>query len=295
MITETDTADANQLARDINRFAGLVGNLNPTRTVAYDSIATTRMDFLDCSMVEFVNAFSSAEGQETIRIKCRHCETMIECRRIVSPFVACDPCIARVKNEQLVKMYKEYWEQDHVCPANYRNTDTKHADFPKAIWADLKAKDKATPDQSYFLFGPSGTGKTRVAFLLLKAALFRGKKVGVLWPEKLEMLKSRFDTRTMDRYAEYDTLLLDDTLLTACLDSKLVNSVKELVDIRMRNKRPMIVTSQIGGNEVKGGKQFGEAKAADIERVDALIRRLREACHVTSFAKAAPGAGESTF
>lgn len=291
----TDTADANQLARDINRLAGLVGNLSPSRTVAYDSIATTTMDFLDCTMTEFVNAFNSEVGQETVRAKCRHCDTMIECRRIVSPFVACDPCIARVKNEQLIKMYREYWEQDYICPANYRNTDIRHAGFPTALWADLKAKDKAKPDQSYFLFGPSGTGKTRVGFLLLKAALFRGKKVGVLWPEKLEMLKSRFDTKTMDRYAEYDTLLMDDTLLTACLDSKLVNSVKELVDIRMRNKRPMIVTSQIGGDEVKGGKQFGDAKAADLERINALIRRLREACTVVSFANAAPGIGESSF
>lgn len=272
-----------QLAADINRLAAVIGTMAPRRNANYDTVAGVRMEFLDCNIYEFTNAFNSPEGQALVTVKCRHCDEMIECRKIVSPFVACDPCIARVTREHKVKMYREYWEQ--VCPENYRDTKIDHPNFPLAIWKDVKAQDKATSSQSWFCFGPSGEGKTRVAFLLLKAALFRGQRVGVLWPEKLSTLKSRFDTKTIDRYAEYDVLLCDDTLLTACLDSALVGAVKELCDMRMRHKRPTIWTSQIGEAEVAAGKQYGDAKPADIERIAALMRRLRESCTVVSFAK----------
>ena len=36
--------------------------------------------------------------------------------------------------------------------------------------------------------------------------------------------------------------------------------------------------------EIAEGKEFGEAKDADLERIRAILRRLRDSCQVVSFA-----------
>jgi len=203
---------------------------------------------------------------------------MVETFAMNSPFVACDPCIERITHATEMKHYQKFWE--HIVPARYRETDLDHKDFPKAIWLQLKRDDIATPGQSYFLYGSTGKCKTRIAVLLCKQAMLRNQHFGILWPEKLSTLKSGFDTATFDRYAEYDVLLCDDSLLTACREPKLVDSLYQLIDVRMRHNRPMIVTSQIGEEDMIDGKEFGQAKAADIERIKALIRRLRETCKI---------------
>ena len=139
-------------------------------------------------------------------------------------------------------------------------------------------------------------GKTRLALLMIRRAMMKNKWVGVLWPEKLRSLTQGFDNTTFDHYAAYDVLLMDDPLLTACRESKLVDAVKMLVDVRMREKRPTIFTSQIGTEEeLSDGKEFKEAKAADMERIKATLRRIKDSCKVITFAKAVPADGEAAF
>ena len=258
------------------------------------SLEHKEMDFFGCSISNLAAVLADPYSQEVIEAKCHHCDTMLQCRRIVSPFVACDPCIEKHVHDEKMKRYQKYWE--HVCPERFRETDLNHVEFPKAIYAELKQLMTANPSQSFFLYGPTGSCKTRLGMLLLKRALLNDRHVGVLWPEKLATLKESFgETKTFDRYAEYETLLLDDTLLTACREPKLTETLKQLVDVRMRHNRPFIITSQIGEEGFKSGKEFGELKEADIERISALVRRLREECKVVSFAKAAPKKGESAF
>lgn len=279
-------------------FADVVGHLNPKRWGRHNEIDRVgfelpRMPKMNLHTLTALLALP--EANEMIRAKCNHCETTFECRRIVAPFVACDACIEKHQTDAAMERHRKWWE--HVCPERFRKTDVAMSSFPKAIWQEAKAAYDANPKQSFFLYGPTGTCKTRVGMLLLKRALVRhDSKVGVLWPEKLSTLKSTFETTVFDRYAEYDYLLLDDTLLTACREPKLVETVKQLIDVRMRHERPFIVTSQIGQEEeLKEGKEFGEAKAADIERIKALMRRLREECKVIGFAEAKPKEGESAF
>jgi DNA replication protein DnaC len=225
------------------------------------------------------------------KVKCndgRHvrarCETVVECTRIVAPFVACDACRSRIAKEDLAAIYQKTWER--ICPERFRKTDTTHADFPRAIYADLK---KGDPKQSLFLFGPTGSSKTRVGMLMLKRALLRGRRVGVLWPEQIHLLTKGYDNAMFDRYADYDDLLLDDSFLTACRESKLLDTVKLLLDVRMRHERVTIFTSQIGTEEeIASAKEYGEAKTADLERIKAIIRRLRESCVIVSFAQVDP-------
>ncbi len=288
-------ANVPQLAADINRFAAVIGSLNPHRTAGYDVIADVRLDlFGDCMVKNLAMTMDLPENQELVTVQChagerQHpdgtlkrpiCTTMIETTRFNSAFVACEACIARHHREEKQKMYGDYWES--ICPASFRKTDTTHTDFPRAIYADLKAGD---PKQSLFLFGPTGSSKTRVGVLMLKRALLRGRRVGILWPEKLHLLGKGYDNSLFDKYAEYDDLLMDDSLLTACRESKLLDSVKMLLDVRMREERPTIFTSQIGSeDEIASAKEFGEAKSADLERIKAIIRRLKEFCVVKNFA-----------
>lgn len=239
--------------------------------------------------------FEDPYSQEVIETKCNHCDTVLRCARIVAPFVACDPCIAKHNENEALERHRKLWE--HVCPERFRSTDVKHAEFPAAIFADLKTGMKEKPNQSLFLYGPTGSGKTRVAMLLLKLHLhWWNRRVGVLWPEKVRTLSQGYENTTFDLYAGYEVLLMDDCLLTACRESKQVDALKQLVDVRMRHERPFIITSQIGTEEdLKDGKEFGDAKTADIERIKALLRRLREDCRVVSFATVEPKVGEASF
>ncbi len=284
-----------ELEKDIVRFTDAIGLMNPKSSSRYDTLGETVFpDWLGgCRIGDLPAIMADPYTQELVSVKCNHCETMIECRRIVSPFVACDSCIERIQHDEKINMYAGYWKQ--VCPANYRETNIHREGFPLAIWKEVQQLDKATPGQSFFLYGPTEAGKTRVAFLLLKQALLRGERVGVLWPEKISTLKTHFKTDVFDHYASYDRLLLDDTLLTACRESEMVDLVKMLVDVRMREKRPMILTSQIGEEGVQDGKQYGEVKSTDLERIAALMRRLRETCTVVPFVKAVPAPGEMPF
>jgi len=260
---------------------------------ASPQVAQCTLDFFGCDMATLARVIASPEAQALVTVKCHHCERMLETTKINSAFVACDECIERHTYKEKMKRYRAFWEA--TVPERYRETDLNHADFPKAIWEELKATDTANPGGSYFLFGPTGTGKSRLAVLLLKQALLRDQHIGILWPEKLSTLKSSWETTTFDKYAAYDVLLFDDTLLAACREAKLVEVLKQLVDVRMRHNRPIIVTSQIGEAGVVSGKEYGDAKEADIERIGALIRRLREYCKVIPMAKVIPAEGQEIF
>ena len=196
-----------------------------------------------------------------------------------------------IEDEAAKGRAKKHWEK--VCPKGFRDTDKAHAGFPKLQLAQLK---DWIGEESLFLYGPTGMGKTRLALLMIRRAMMKNKWVGVLWPEKLRSLTQGFDNTTFDHYAAYDVLLMDDPLLTACRESKLVDAVKMLVDVRMREKRPTIFTSQIGTEEeLSDGKEFKEAKAADMERIKATLRRIKDSCKVITFAKAVPADGEAAF
>lgn len=275
------------LERSIARLADAIGLLHPDRRHRVEEIDGVRLTIPGWPemnahvLAEFVKLPAC---NEVILAKCNHCDAQVETRRMVAPFVACDPCIERIISGEKLAANRDIWER--ICPERFRQTDVNHPDFPKAVYEDLKKT--AGTKQSLFLFGPTGSSKTRVGMLMLKRALLRDQRVGVLWPEKLHLLTKGYDNALFDRYAEYDALLMDDTLLTACRESKLLDTVKLLLDVRMRHERVTIFTSQIGTeDEIAGGKEFGEAKPADLERIAAIIRRLRESCVVVSFAPVA--------
>lgn len=222
------------------------------------------------------------------------CGETFEVMRLFAGITACDPCRAKVLRDDNLRKAKAFWEK--LCPPIFRETDKTHAGFPRAQY---EATRGFCGEESLFLFGPTRTGKTRLAVWLLKRCMVSfGKSINILWPTDLKTVRAANVNRTewIAKWGSCDVLLWDDSLLTGAQDERITDALKDLLDHRMNWKRHNIFTSQIGGAEYKSqADKFDNVTAADLKRVEAFLRRLREVCRVISFAEAQPKAGEDQF
>ena len=177
---------------------------------------------------------------------------------------------------------RDVWQR--VCPAGFQDTQLSHPGFPRNVWA-LPILQKWDGGQSLLFLGESRTGKTRTAFLLLKRALLKGLSVAVLWPEDLREFAALRTMEPLRTLALHDVVLLDDTLQAVMGEDRLVEIAKQIVDLFIRNRRTMILTSQLGGSDTAAEVgRYGGPSAAQLKRVSALIERIREAATVVPFA-----------
>lgn len=278
-MTETPSS-VPALGQSIVRFADAIGQLNPRRGGR----------ILEIGQMPEIKAFTGIHlhpnGNELVPGVCPHCQKPTDVARIVLHVTpegwACDACRAKAEKEERQNRARKYWEK--VCPPLYRETDPNHADFPKAVLEELLMLDLT---QSLFLYGPTGSCKTRTAMRLIRHHVIKGQSVAVIWPHQLRTLQQGYDNSRFEDAENVDVLLLDDALLTACRESKLVDTVKMIVDARMMRMKRTIITSQIGTeDDLKDGKEYGEAKASDLERIRALIRRIREKFKIVPLVKA---------
>jgi DNA replication protein DnaC len=223
------------------------------------------------------------------------CGEKVTCKRLFAGQTACDACRKKWEEAAQLDRAKKHWEM--ICPEGFRDTNKGHEDFPKAQYEQTKAW---AGESSLFLYGEPRTGKTRLAMLLLKRALLRGKWVGVLWPWDFAAIKNSRDTlEKLKEYGAYDVLLLDDVLLSGARDERLSGWLKELLEYMIQRKRQWILTSNVGGDDyLEQAKKFsddGKLSASDEARIKALLGRLRENSTVVPFAKAVAAAGESVF
>ena len=121
--------------------------------------------------------------------------------------------------------------------------------------------------------------------LLLKRRLIKGDHVGILWPEEMkDAAKSHERLNKLRQITRYKVLLMDDSLLTGAQDEKIADFLKDVVEMAIRNKRTLIFTSQIGGDDyLSQGNKFSNQTKTDAERIRALLRRIRERCRVVPF------------
>jgi len=229
-------------------------------------------------------------AKELIPGQCSVCACEIEVMRLFSALTACDACREKSDHDEALKRAEKHWLA--MCPPAYRSTDKKHKEFPLGVFETL---NDWKGQQSLFLYGPSRQGKTRVAMLLLKRAMLKGLHVGVLWPEQLKAVKfARDNLETMNRLAMFDVLLLDDALLTGAANDSISEYLKDLIDLMIRQEKRFIITSQIGGNDYReAAKKYHNLASSDIERIEALIKRIEEACRVVPFISAAAPAGST--
>ena len=218
---------------------------------------------------------------------CTKCEKPIG--RVLKLFefsCACDQCRDQWTQDEQIKKCKLQWEL--LCPAGYRDTTNKHPDFPTALWAKapLLGWKGDLKDRSLVLLGDTRAGKTRSAMLLLKRALLSGNTVAILWPEELRELSGLRTLEQLRALAAHNVILMDDTIQAAMGEDKLIEIVKQLVDLIMRNKHRFILTTQVGGDDSDASK-YGGPTSAQVKRASALYERIRESAETVSFPKVA--------
>lgn len=230
--------------------------------------------------------------QEEIDVTCRVCEReKFRAVRLLAGKMKCPSCCDAHELEALKNQCRVAWER--LAPRMFRETDVKHPDFPKGIWKELKASWDL--NESLVLYGPTGAAKTRVAMLLLQWAMFRGKTVDVIWPEELvDYAKGRDRLNKIKSHGSSNVLLLDDALLTGAADERVASFVKDIIDFSQRNGNSIIITTQVGGEAYKeAGDKWENATKADRERIEALLRRIRQVGRVIPFAQ--PDKDEESF
>ncbi len=272
---------------------------------------TLGSDLGDGSLAFFASLHNASnEATELIEVECHGrprlatngekqsgripCETRerFKVMRVFSTSTACDACREAYLDDMRTAGCRSFWEA--ACPAGIRATDTKHEGFPANVFKSLLPYTGA---ESLFLYGPTRSGKTRTAAMLMKRALLAGRDIGFMWAEELkDAALSRDRLKLLRSYAARDVLMMDDAVLTGAQDEKVSSFLKDLIDMLIRNEHQFIITSQIGGEDyAEQADKFGNLTKADRERIAALWGRIREKCRVVPFAAGVAVTKETAF
>ena len=186
--------------------------------------------------------------------------------------ICCDDCCEKYDREKRMEHLREYWEG--FCPTLYRSTEPDHPDFAR-VWPLVKNyKDLK---QNLILCGSTGLCKTRAAMHRLKFCVLAGHSVQVLWADELGIaVEERKTAKFFREFKSARVLLIDDFLTSGSAYENVTASLKGLLDVRIREGRTTIITTQLHARDISGdSNKFGNETKADKERINAIIRRLR--------------------
>jgi DNA polymerase III delta prime subunit len=173
-----------------------------------------------------------------------------------------------------------------LCPPLYRETDP--ARLPPVPLAEVMAWQYGP--QGLLLIGPTGAGKTRAAYLLLRRLLDEDESRRIIAFGCLDFgheAARRFREATGETWvagvARADVVFFDDfgkEPLTERVEAELFG----LIEYRTAHHLPILATSNLTGAAL-------EAKAS-ADRGGPMVRRLREFCRVAVFTVAPDPAGK---
>ena len=154
-----------------------------------------------------------------------------------------------------------------LCPPAYQDTVIEKLPNPVKA-AEVMDCDLRPP--GIILHGPTGTGKTRCGWLLVRREFDRGKSIRVLNSKAAfdyndAYLKGKI-SNWVDSQCQPDLLFLDDVFKAKITDS-FEQAMFAIVEYRVSHYRPILVTSN----------DTGETLAARMspDRGDAFVERLR--------------------
>ena len=166
-------------------------------------------------------------------------------------------------------------EWDRECPKLYGLTDPKRLDQAKLA----KVLNWAFGPQGLLLHGETGTGKTRMAVLLMKQLYLSGKSIkmffGMDFAHECSKAFGEFTGEAwIDSFIKKDVLFFDDLgkfPLTERVEAELFG----VIEHRLLNMRPIILTTNFVGDSLSG--------KMTPDRGAPLVRRLREFCGGIAF------------
>jgi predicted ATPase len=196
----------------------------------------------------------------------------------------CENCVDRREQEggcdsaptPSERREKEFLE---MCPLAMRETDASRLDQDK-VKAVLNHK---LSSKGLLILGKTGMGKTRSMWLLIRE-LMVNRGIGDVRVFSSSELKDMLTQSHLQRHAHKDTIEGLVRCRVLCIDDlgkeKSSDSWEQdlftIVDRRMLNKKPIIITSNFNG-------KLMIEKYNDVHKIEPMVRRLREFCDTVSF------------
>ena len=230
------------------------------------------------------DAIKLTSGPPVIQKVCSICGREFSVRNVGMQAYAnvCGNCRDGKNKEENEREAKEATERRiqawvHLCPPAYLAIDRSRLPDPSRLDAVLAWE---CGPRGLVLHGDTGRGKTRCAWALLAREFANGRSVVAM--DSMAGLRyaamysesARLVEKWLESAIATDILLLDDVFKTKLTDS-FEGVIFTLVDQRIANDRPVILTSNDTGTTLAGRMTQ--------DRANPLLRRLREHCKQISF------------
>lgn len=158
---------------------------------------------------------------------------------------------------------KEMRRLDELCKACIPDEKHRRSTFaaddgraPEAVaaarWYVENFSQLYTENKGLMFIGDRGTGKTFAACCIANAIIYTNRRVFVRKMLSLLNDVGNFDTRAaaLDDIAKPDLLILDDFGVTKNSEHN-ISLLYEIIDTRYRSNKPLIITTNLGTNELK--------------------------------------------
>ncbi len=197
-------------------------------------------------------------------------------------FGVCNSCMALREAKHEADLQRERAEKrvlawSRMCPRLYRHTDWKHPDLSPVLYGLAHTWWANDSGVGLGIYGPSGVGKTRAAWEIVRRHHFSGRSVLAAAAQQIQIavgdmhadsMMDRSAARKLIRDCKGAGILFIDDIGKERSTPAVAAVLHDIVETRISNKRPILWTSEMTGANL--AEKFGENYG------NGLVRRLRE-------------------